>query len=102
MKNRVVQQLLLAMFWFFSAYTAVMALLPEEWAWRCAWLNLIIGMLGLLFVTRTRLGDRLFYEGPKGEESGSWRAGLLWAVPIVIFFLAIIWWLARLVGFYDW
>ena len=38
MLNRIKWQLVLASFWFVSAYLAMGALLPWEWAWRCAWL----------------------------------------------------------------
>jgi hypothetical protein len=75
MINRTKLQLLLALFWFVSAYLAAGALLPWEWAWRCAWLNLIIGMVGLLVVTWTKFGERMFYEGPKGDEDGMHVAG---------------------------
>jgi hypothetical protein len=101
MINRTKLQLFLAIFWFVSAYLAAGALLPWEWAWRCAWLNLIIGMTGLLLVTWTKFGERMFYEGPKGDEDGMWQVGMLWAVPVVILFLAVVWWIARLVGLFD-
>lgn len=99
-------QLILAMFWFISAYLAVGALLPAwsswEWAWRCAWLNLIIGMLGLLLVTRTAEGDRVFYQGPEDGKPGLIRVALLWTIPAVGLCLALIWWLARLIGIFYW
>jgi hypothetical protein len=100
--NRIKLQLILAAFWFVSAYLAIDALFPWEWAWRCAWLNLIIGMLALLWITRTEFGDRMFYQGPQGEEDSWWPVGILWAIPVAIFFLAIIWWLIRLLGIFDW
>ena len=102
MSSRVITQLIFAAFWFTSAYAAMTALLPNECAWRCAWFNLIIGLVSLLLVTRSELGDRLFYKGPKGDERGSWLIGILWFIPVIIFFLAVIWWIARLVGFYNW
>ncbi len=101
MINMVKLQLILALFWFVSAYLAIGALLPWEWAWRCAWLNLIIGMLALLGVTRTAYGNRMFYIGPKGDEDGLWAVGVLWAIPIVILFWAAIWWGLRLFGLFD-
>ena len=101
--KRIRLQLVLAAFWFVSAYLAASAVLPWEWwAWRCAWLNLLIGMLSLLWVTRTESGDRLFYEGPKGEEDSWWIVGALWAIPVIILSLAIVWWLMRLLGLYNW
>lgn len=101
MINRAKLQLILATFWFVSAYLAIGALLPWEWAWRCAWLNLIIGLIGLLLATRTQVGDRMFYQGPKGNEDNLWQVGLLWAIPMVIFFLAFAWWTLRLLGLFD-
>lgn len=100
--NRVKRQVILAAFWFITTFIAAGALIPWEWAWRCAWLNLIIGLVSLLLLTRTELGDRMFYKGPQPGESGLWQVGLLWAIPVVILFWAILWWVARLLGFYDW
>jgi hypothetical protein len=102
MINRLKLQLLLALFWFASVYVAMGALLSWEWAWRCAWFNLIIGMLGLLLVTRSKDGDRLFYQGPKDDEPGRWEIAVLWALPTAWLFAAGIWWLLRLVGIFSW
>jgi hypothetical protein len=101
MLNRIKLQLLLAMFWFISAYLAIGAVLPWEWAWRCGWLNVIIGLVGLLLITITERGDRLFYKGPEGEEPGSLRVGLLWAIPIVGLLVAGLWWFLRLLGIFN-
>jgi hypothetical protein len=101
MTGRFKLQLLLALFWFLSVYLAVGAIVPWTWAWRCAWLNLIIGMLALLWITRTDVGDRLFYKGPEGNEPGRLEVAVLWAVPVVVLFLAVIWWTMRLLGFFD-
>ncbi len=102
MINRIKWQLVLALFWFFSAYLAVSALFPGVWAWRCAWLNVIIGMIGLLWVTQTERGDRIFYQGPRKDEPGLFLAGLLWAIPITGFFIASLWWIMRLLELIDW
>ncbi len=102
MLNRIKLQIALALFWFVSAYLAIGALLPWSWAWNCAWINVILGLVGLLLVTRTELGERLFYEGPKGDEPGLLQIGCLWLIPAVGLVLASIWWLMRLLGFYNW
>lgn len=102
MSSRIKRQLALALFWFISAYLASGALLPWTWAWRCAWINVIIGLIGLLLVTRTDRGDRLFYQGPLGDEPGLLRIALLWAIPFVGLFTAIIWWTLRLLGLFNW
>jgi hypothetical protein len=59
MSRRVITQLIFAAFWFTSAYAAMTALLSNEWAWRCAWFNLIIGLVSLLLITRSELGELL-------------------------------------------
>ncbi len=99
---RIKLQLTFALFWFASAYLATGALTNWTWTWRCAWLNLIIGLVGLLLITRTELGERIFYQGPRGDEDGLWLVGVLWALPIVGFFLALLWWVARLLGIFNW
>ena len=102
MLNRISRQLILAFFWFVSAYLAISAVLPWEWAWRCAWLNLLIGMVGLLLVTGSREGDQVFYLGPPKKGPGLIQVALLWAIPPVGLILALIWWSMRLIGFFDW
>ena len=87
MLNRVRWQVLLALFWFGSVYLALGAFLPWAWAWRCAWLNLMAGLVGLLWLTRSERGDRLFYHGPRGDEPGSVLVALLWSLPV--FWLAV-------------
>ena len=101
MLNRVKLQLILASFWFVSVYLALGALVPWQWAWRCAWLNLIIGMVGLLMVTRSDDGDRIFYNGPRENESGRFIIAVLWALPAFWFAASLIWWVMRLLGVFD-
>lgn len=102
MLNRISRQLILGLFWFGSAYLAIAAVLPWEWAWRCGWLNLIIGMMGLLLITQTREGDDLFYRGPREGRSGSFVIALVWALPVVGLMVAVLWWIMRLLGFFNW
>jgi hypothetical protein len=75
---------------------------PGSGLWRCAWFNLLIGMLALLWITRTEFGDRMFYQGPQDDEDVWSVVGALWAIPIAIFCLAIIWWLMRSLGLFGW
>lgn len=102
MINRIKLQLALAFFWFLSAYLTVGAVLPWEWAWRCAWFNLIIGMVSLLLITRTKEGDSIFYKGPQRDRPGLLQVALLWAIPIAGLFIASLWWFMRLLGIFDW
>jgi len=101
MINRLKLQLILALFWFASAYLATAALIPWEWAWRCAWLNLIVGMVSLLLITRTDRGERLFYQGPADDEPGSFIVLFLWSIPVIMLIWAILWWLMRWLGLFN-
>ena len=101
MLNRVRWQQLFALFWFGSVYLALGALLSWEWAWRCAWLNLIVGLVGLLWVTHRETGDHLFYHGPGGAEPGSWQIAFLWGLPVFWLAVATLWWLLRLLGLFS-
>jgi hypothetical protein len=90
------------MFWFSSAYLLIGGLLSWEWAWRCGLINLIIGMLGLLLITRTAEGDRLFYLAPRVQQKNSRAIIMLWSIPIVVLFIASIWWMIYLLEMIDW
>lgn len=102
MWNRIKWQFILALFWFISAFLAIGAVLPWIWAWRCAWINVIIGLVGLLLMTSTEKGDRLFYHGPRENESTLWQLGMLWALTFAGLTIAVGWWLLRVFGFFDW
>lgn len=102
MTNRVRKQLLLGLFWFGSAYLAVGALSSWEWAWRWGLINLIMGMLGLLVVTRTEKSDSLFYTGSRGEVWHSSIVVVLWFIPVAILFIASVWWLVKLLEALRW
>lgn len=100
--NRVKLQLTLALFWFVSVYLAMGALISWEWAWRCGLANLIVGLIGLILITRTEEGERLFYQGPQGNEPGQWQVAMLWVLPMFWVAAAGIWWLMRLLGIFNW
>ena len=96
MNKRLILPLLLASFWFFSVYLAVGAWLSWVWAYRCALVNLIIGMLALLLVTQDERRERLFYEGPKGDEDSSLLIAIMWGLPFAWWGFALVWWIIRL------
>jgi uncharacterized membrane protein len=56
-------------------------------------INVIIGLLWLKGIIRDPVGDRLFFEGPSGDESGDLRIGCLWAMPVVLAFIGLFLWL---------
>jgi len=88
--------LALAVFWGVSGLVVSLglnAMFGGNWAVFCTSLNVIAGLLLLLLATRNPTARRIFYEGPRGEEPGILFLALLWAVPIVLMFLGIIWWL---------
>jgi hypothetical protein len=94
---------LLALLWFGPAYYAGEALIPS-WGLQCGLVGLITGLIGLAIVNRTEEGRRLFYEGESEEEGLNCLKLLvicLIGFPITLLFLGTIWWLMRLLGFFD-
>jgi|GEM_PF-1653048 len=71
----------------FSAFLDLQGTIP------CGAINVIAGMVMLLLVTRNEQARRLFYEGPKEDESGILVLALLWALPFTLMFAGLIWWL---------
>lgn len=95
MKDLVVI-LVLASLWAvggFAVGIALGALFGVQWAISCTALNLIAGMIMLLLVTRNEHARRLFYEGPRENESGMPLIGILWAIPFILLFIGVMWWL---------
>ena len=95
--------LLLAAFWFMAAYYAGEALLPA-WGIQCGLAGLITGLIGLAIINRTEAGTQLLYEGKhQGEHIGCAKVivWLLIAIPFTLALLGTIWWVMRLLGFFD-
>jgi len=85
----------LALFWGLSGLLVglgIRAFLDGEWMIQCMALNIIAGMLMLLFITRDEGARKAFYEGVAGDNP---RLGLalLWALPFSLLCLGLIWWL---------
>jgi hypothetical protein len=72
---------------------ALQAFFDGQWLVPCASLNLIAGMLLLLLITRNEPARRIFYEGPRENEPGLPVIGILWAAPLVLLLVGLIWWL---------
>jgi hypothetical protein len=88
--------LALAVFWGISGLVVglgVRAIFGAEIVFTCALLNVIIGLLLLLLTTRNEHARRLFYEGPRGEEEGLIPLAFLWAFPLILVFVGVLWWL---------
>ncbi len=77
----------------FGLGMAIEALFGGQWIVPCASLNLIAGMILLLFVTRNEQARRIFYEGPREGEPGLPVIGLLWLMPFVLLLVGLVWWL---------
>lgn len=60
-------------------------------------LNLILGMLLFLGITRDPTAERIFFEGPHPNESGRVEVGCLWALPVSLLLYGL--WLWVLVFF---
>lgn len=95
--------LLLAVAWFAPAYYAGEALIPS-WGLECGLTSLITGLLGLAIVNRTEEGRRLFYEGVSQDEQAGcikWLVWILMGTPFTLLLLGTLWWIMRLLGFFD-
>jgi hypothetical protein len=95
--------LLLAAVWFGTAYYAGEALIPT-WGVQCGLVSLITGLIGLVIVNRSKEGRRLFYEGSNEDDQLGCLKLLvisLIGLPFILFLLGTIWWLMRLLGFFE-
>ena len=82
----------LALFWGLSGLLVglgIRAFLDGEWMIQCMALNIIAGMLMLLFITRDEGARKAFYEGVAGDNP---RLGLalLWALPFSLLGLDLV------------
>ena len=96
MKKEVPIVLGLAVLWILGGIVigfALQALFDVQWVIQCTSLNLIIGMVMLLLVTRNKEMRQLFYEGPKEGEISSPLIGMMWTFPIVMVIVGVLWWL---------
>jgi hypothetical protein len=85
----------LAIFWGLGGLLVgfgIQALVGSDWLIPCTSINMIAGLLMLLFVTRDEEARRVFYERVNSEDPHLGLA-LLWALPFSLIFLGVIWWL---------
>lgn len=75
---------------------ALRALYGGNWIVPCAALNLIFGMLLLRWITRNAREQEILFEGAEREDSESSVAALLLGIPVVLIFVAVLWWLLAL------
>lgn len=95
MKN-VLLILALATLWWLGGWVAgagLSAFFGVTWALQCASLNVVAGLLMLLWITRDKEAQRIFYEGPEGNEPGMPVIAFLWVLPLSLMFAGVIWWL---------
>ena len=77
--------------WMFGI--GVNAVLGVEVATFCTLGNVIAGLFLLLpVIADARLRDN-FFNGPRADEDGELRIGLLWVFPFVGIFIGLFWWL---------
>lgn len=69
------------------------AIYGTEWVLPCGALNVMIGLSLLLFATRNETTRKIFYEGPSRKEESSLFIAILWALPVAIGLVGVIWWL---------
>jgi hypothetical protein len=88
--------LILAMLWALGGLVVgvgINAFFGASWITTCALLNVMIGLLLLLLVTRNEEARRIFYNGNQNDDPGLLPIAVLWMFPMVLIFVGIIWWL---------
>lgn len=87
--------LALAVLWALGGFlmgAALNALLDTSWLVPCTAVNVIMGMVLLLLVTRNDYARHLFYEGAQGDEPGLMPLALLWVFPFILILVGVVWW----------
>lgn len=64
-----------------------------NWILPCMWLNIVAGLIMLQLMFQNPELNELFSEGPFEGRPGSILIGLLWSLPLVMFFIGFLWWL---------
>jgi uncharacterized membrane protein len=59
-------------------------------------LNVIVGLLLLLGITRDPTTERLFFEGPSTPGGGDIRIGCLWAMPASLLLIGLFTWVTAI------
>ena len=60
--------------------------------------------MGLAIINRTEEGRRLFYEGESESDQIGCVKVLIWfliGIPVMLLFTGTLWWIMRLLGFFD-
>ena len=60
-------------------------------------LNVIIGILLFLGITRDPTAERIFFEGPRENEAGRPAIGCLWLMPVSLLVLGLVMWLVAII-----
>jgi hypothetical protein len=90
---------LLTLIWFFTGYFAFSAFGPEAGLYGALG-NLLIGLILILIVNRSRSASARLYEG---RADGNLHLPLLFlaAVPVMCVLAGLVWWSLRLIGFFK-
>jgi hypothetical protein len=105
MMNRWLRDLMLILalagFWAVSGYAigaAIEALGLDQYPFGIivASLNLILGMLLFLGITKDPTADRIFFEGPRRDEPGYPAIGCLWGLPISLLIMGLSMWVVAI------
>jgi hypothetical protein len=90
---------LLAFIWFLTGYFAFSAFGPEAGLYGALG-NLLIGLILILMVNRSRSASARLYEG-RADDNLHLPLLLLAAVPVICVLAGLIWWGLRLIGFFK-
>lgn len=60
-------------------------------------INVILGMMLFLGITRDPTAERIFFEGPRQDEEGLPAIGCLWAMPASLLILGLMMWFVAII-----
>lgn len=63
-----------------------------------AGVNLVIGLMLFLGVTKDPTAERMFFEGPAVDEDGDVRIGCLWLLPASILVFGLTMWVGAILA----
>jgi hypothetical protein len=64
----------------------------------CGAFNMVIGLIGLLIVTRNTQAHKAFYGDPRDQEGGGCALAILFGLPFSMLLLGVLWWLLGKLG----
>lgn len=90
------QVFLFSIYWFVSGVVVglgLQSIYGFEVVLPCGALNMALGLIGLLIITRHERAHKAFYGDPREHEGGGCALTILVALPVSMLLLGVLWWL---------